>query len=140
MWLPYRVPYRWLPRTTWRNLSHIWYDLTHGPFNVLRWAKVIWFDADFDQTFLLDILEYKFRRMAESFETGKITRGWHNQSRQLRICQTLVHRLQEDNYVENAQIFFGDTRAATFEGIGVQKHDQEYLGQIIGKHLNTWWD
>lgn len=140
MWLPFRVPYRWLLRTCWENVFSIWRDLVGGPINVIRWTKVIWFDADYDHAFLLDILEYKFGRMADNFEKGQVVISWPQKARQLRICQVLCQRLNKDDYLTNAEIAFGSTRAATLEAISVQRHDQALLGRLIGKHLVSWWD
>lgn len=140
MWLPFRTPYRWLPRTTLRNISGIWSDLIGGPVNIIRWTKIIWFDADWDHCFLLDIMEYKFKRMALSFEKNRIITTWPQKYRQLRVCQELCHRLNEDNYMDNAQLVFGQSRAAVLEAIAVQRHDQALLGRLIGKHITSWWD
>ena len=140
MWLPFRIPYRWLPRTIWPNLKHMYYDLVAGPYNLARWFKIIWYDCDWDHSFLLKILAYKFRRMAERQENARVVVSWGRQARQLRICQHLVERLNKDEYWEKAQVVFGNSRAAALQAMSVQKYETEYLGKLIGKHLLTWWD
>jgi hypothetical protein len=137
----FRVPYRWLPRTAWRNIHGILHDLIHGVRNVLRWIPVIWFDIDWDHSALLQILEYKFRRMAEQFERHGMTISTPQIAKQLRICAVLCRRLNEEEYYENAAKAFGyGTKAWSKECSAVQNQDQEMLGRIIGKYLCHWWD
>lgn len=141
MWLPYnRPPYKWRRRGVIDNVRCIFRQVWQGPINVFRWMPIIWFDQDWDHCFLLDILEYKFKRMSESQEHNQIVTSWPLKARQLKICQVLCARLHEDNYMANAQLAFHTSKDAVIEAVAVQKHDQEYLGRIIGKHLVTWWD
>ena len=138
---PWRTPYRWLWRTAWTNISSIWGDLTWGVRNVIRWIPVIWFDADFDHSFLLEIMEYKFRRMAERHERAQVIADWSKVARQLRICALLCRRMSNESYSDNAAAGYGyGTRAWANEWRNVQNQDQEMLGRIIGKHLQEWWD
>lgn len=136
----FSVPYRWLPRTFLSNLSHIWYDLSYGVRNVLRWIPVIWFDRDWDWSYLASIMEYKLRRSARL----ELTVGHHvtskNDGRQMLICAELLKRLQKDEYFKTLNKPFGQSRDRVKLSIKQAKADQALLGKILGKHLTSWWD
>lgn len=135
-----RVPYRWVPRRYWSNLSYLWSDLTQGVANVFRWIPVIWFDRDWDWCHLADVMEYKLRRMAHLEETVGHHVGSKRDAKRMRVCADLLKRLNDDEYWESAVKRFGETpHAAKF----CQQHsenDKRYLGMILGKYLNHWWD
>lgn len=140
MKLPFRVPYRWIPRCWWKNITAIFDDLRYGVYNVIRWIPVIWFDVDWDWSALARVMEYKLRRSAK-LETEH---GHHTTSKKdgkdMLICANLLQRLIEDEYSDRAMKVFSDRRQAYKIAAGVQHHDQYLLGKIIGKHLTHWWD
>lgn len=107
--------------------------------NIIRWIPVIWNDRDWDWDFLAGIMETKLNWMAKSS-----TSWWSGHSdvhgRQMRVCVQLLHRLREDDYVENAFKRFGESKFAYKHAMAQSKEDQRYLGVILGKYLNHWWD
>jgi hypothetical protein len=139
MWLPFRVPYRWIPRCWWKNISFIAYDLWRGPINIFRWAKLIWFDRDFDWVLMARLMEVKLTRMADVFENGRHT-NYKLDARRCRMCAQLLKRLRDDNYFEKAQSIFGQSKYAAEHAKYMQAQDQRYLGMVIGKYLTHWWD
>ena len=137
----YRVPYRWLPRTFFKNVKSVLEDLFWiGPKNLIRWAPVIWLDASFDWSFLAEIMEYKISRMAKVFEKY----GYHDNAknaRRMRICALLLKRLREENYSDNARKAFRyGSKAWADEWQNVEAQDNELLFTIMKKHLREWWD
>jgi hypothetical protein len=136
----FRVPYRWLPSTFWRNIYCIWRDLYIGVYNVFRWIPVIWFDRDWDWVYLADIMEYKLNRMGKTVQDGcHLYRD--RDARRIRMAALLLTRLSADDYGENAsKAFKYGTRPWAREINAVQKQDQEMLGKLIGKYFTHWWD
>lgn len=134
------VPYRWIPRCWWSNISHIIYDLRNGIRNVFRWIPVIWFDSDYDWDFLNTILIYKFERMARCLNNGYHS-GSERDAKHLRICAELCRRMGKDEYADNYNMFGAkiDARWAK-HSIMMSKQDQEMLGKIIGKYYMHWWN
>lgn len=136
----FRVPYRWLPRTFYGNIKWIISDIVDGVKNVIRWTPIIWYDADFDWMYLAQIMEYKLRRMANYEEIY----GHHltslRDAKNQKICANLLKRLNADEYYKNAKIRFRDDLQAARHCEVVQRNDQKYLGMLLGKYLNTWWD
>jgi hypothetical protein len=137
----FRFPYRWRFDTIHKNLGSACYDIRHGIYNILRWTPVIWFDLDCDWTFLNEILEYKFRRMAKSIgDEGHLVRS-ARYGRQLTVCAELCKRMREDKYAENASRTFPDRGTDWAKSIRRSKdQDNRYLGLLIGKYYRHWWD
>lgn len=141
MWLPFRIPYRWdRPRTFCKNVWWIITDIRDGICNVFRWSKVIWFDSDYDWEYLAEVMEYKLRRMSKGFKEHGHHVNADLDAHRMLVCAELLKRLREDEYWQNAQIRFGKSTLAANHSQMVQKNDQKYLGVILGKYLNHWWD
>ncbi len=132
----YRVPYRWLPRTFFTNVSSVLGDLFwYGPKNLIRWAPVIWRDSWSDWSFLAEVMEYKISRMAKMFEKYGCHVNAARDAKRMRICALLLRRLIEDKYSDNAAKGFGyGTRAWSKEQDNVTKQDEELLFTIMKKH------
>lgn len=137
-----RIPYRWLPRTFWKNIKSIAEDLFwYGPRNVIRWLPVIWMDADFDSGYLLDIMKWKLTRLADCLENGQRVDGKRD-ARRVRTAALLCNRLSNDQvYYDNAaKAYKYGSRSWANEITAVGKQDQEMLGRLIGKYITHWWD
>ena len=132
--------YRWLPRTIYPNIKWFLYDIYKGILNVIEWLPIIWKDRHYDWAYLAEIMEYKFRKMAESCEIcGYI--GNKKDIQNLKICAELLYRLREETYhsfrdPEGVRMFMPSFKQE--EQIG--QYYQEYLGQLLGKHLRKWWN
>jgi hypothetical protein len=84
-------------------------------------------------------MESKLRWMAEG------TINWHvkgatRQRKHMLICAELLRRLRDEDYFENAERRFGSCGIAGKFATAQGKADKAYLGLIIGKYLNHWWD
>src|SRR6185312_9557651 len=138
-WLQF--DYRWRWGTVLPNLKSIFYGVECGIHNLIRWFPIVWHDVDFDESTLIEMMEFKCRKMARHHEKYRVFADWKRTARQLRMCELLCKRLREDNYSDNVRKFFTyGTRAWAKEWTALQKQDQEMLGRIIGKHLQSWWD
>lgn len=136
----FRVPYRWLPRTFWTNIHSCWIDIKYGIYNIFRWIPVIWFDADFDWSYLAVVMEYKLRRMSKTLGAGHHLHC-ERDARQTLICAELLKRLQSEDYYENADKVYPDRGTRWAKHISMQeKQDQDYLAMMIRKYLRNWWD
>lgn len=121
-------------------LADHWRDIYYGIRNVLRWTPVIWFDEDFDWACLAEVMEFKLNLMAEEFHSHGHHLNSELDARRCRTCAILLRRLIDDNYWEEAIKRFGESRLAATHSSQVQKNDQRYLGLLLGKYMNHWWD
>jgi hypothetical protein len=125
----FAVPFRWLPRTFFKNISSCIYDIYRGVRNVYRWTPVIWFDIDFDWEPLAEIMEYKLRRMSKCLNNGWSV-GCGKSARETLICAELLKRLREDE-IDWKRLKLHERK---------MRYYNEYFGKIIGKRLRWWWD
>ncbi len=134
------APYLWRYAPI-ANIKHLWWDFTAGVRNVVRWFPVVWRDRDFDYSYLLEVMEFKFRSMADSFEKYSMHVGSEQDVRQLRVCAELCKRLREDEYLEKHWDRSTVARSkATMHRVGeIAAQDQKVLGRMIGRHLRRWW-
>ena len=145
---PY-LPYMWLPRSRVRDIKYALIrlgnkvrffpgDVAIGLRNLIQYLPLIWRHRDWDWCYPAAMLGEMLQSMSKS------TAGWHVMSaertaRQTAICAELLRRLLADDYVENACQFVHGRRVYEIAD-RQQRSDREYLGRMLGKHLNTWWD
>lgn len=143
----WRTPYRWRYKPL-TNIRWIFGDILGGIRNVIRWTPVIWFDADFDWEYLAAIMEYKLRRMSKGFQESQITVGAEKHARQTMVCAALLRRLRDDKYFTEAgynaarrdSLCNKERSRLAKESIEISRNDKRYLGLIMGKFLDHWWD
>lgn len=136
----FRVPYRWLPRTFFSNVRHIYHDLTGGVGNVVCWVPRIWFDRDWDYDGLLEVMEFKLKRMSKCLENGHLLNR-SRYSRQTQIAAHLCKRIRTEPYYETAdKLFKGRDKQWANYISEMKKQDKEMLGKLIGKYIDHWWD
>jgi hypothetical protein len=72
-----------------------------GIKNLIRWLPIIWEDRDWDNYFLLKIIEFKLRNMEKFFRT----KGHHlyaeRDAKKINTCRILCTRITKDNYYDN---------------------------------------
>lgn len=165
-----RFSYKW---TSWygirHNISGAYWDIRNGVRNLIRYAPIIWFDRDWDDHYLLEILQFKFKNMAKAIGDNGHLVGREEYGRQLRVCSELCRRINEDEYLERSfgpfehfgefvPAEYGTYRyeSQTLKGgreVGdremrsyykaadqLKKHDLWLLTTMIRKHLLKWWD
>lgn len=104
---------------------------------MVTYFGIVWQDRDWDQMYLLNLIEFKLRRMAKSQRDGPLVNGPRH-GRQMLICAHLCHRLAEDNYPLPPFMERFTPRSLGRE-ICVQKQDLELLTKIFSKHVLCWW-
>lgn len=132
-------PYRWLPRTIIPNLTSAGYDIWYGITNIFRWIPVIWSDRDYDWAYLAEIMEYKFRRMSKLLKNGHHVLS-ERDSRRTLVCAELLKRLRTESYQYHEVLDIPVIPHNSKRDDMIGKYYQEYLGNLIGKHLRRWWD
>lgn len=133
----------------------ILYDLGYGVRNIFEWMPIVWRDRDWDQNYLLLVLEFKFKRMAKLHkEHGHLQRSEHTAKR-LRVMAELTSRLLKDEFAKedidkqfkyigpkelgkvlNRKAFSRACKKAN----NLRKHHKEYLFKLMEKHLDKLWD
>jgi len=87
-----------MPSTILKNLTHCWYDLRNGVKSLIRWLPIIWFDRDWDWSYLAKLIEVKCTRIAKVMENGYHENG-NLAATQLCEVARLIRRVVQDEYL-----------------------------------------
>jgi hypothetical protein len=86
--------WRWL---VW-DAKHLHRDIAQGFRNLWKWFPIIWKDRDWDDHFIFEVLKFKIKNTAKFTEKKQRFIGWENEVRYMRICETLIDRIQNEYY------------------------------------------
>jgi hypothetical protein len=87
----------------WSEFVHPARRVVYGVRNLFAYLPIIWHDRDWDYSCMLDLWEFKFKRMAHLFEHYGHHVGDKEQARNLRMCAQLCARIRDDEYADIAQ-------------------------------------
>lgn len=130
-------------------ISDAYWNIRIGIRNLIRWTPIIWRDRDFDWDYLARIMERKMTWMADRFESPDCpVSDAKRMGRQVRTCAILLRRLMDDDYFENAGygreawLSASDRKRSrmAYHARDMAEQDKRYLGKLIGKYLDHWWD
>lgn len=94
----------------WQRLKWFWYDkdLRYFPRLFCRWVKKVfqyavflWNDQDYDNHFILRLLQYKIKRTRESMRAANLLENTDRYCRQMRYAEVLIDRILKDNYCQD---------------------------------------
>ncbi len=86
--------YRWFKWDT----KHFHRDVAQGFRNLWKWFPIIWKDRDWDDHFIFEPLKFKIKNTADYFEKKQRFVGWENEVRYMRICVSLIDKIQQEYY------------------------------------------
>ena len=86
--------YRWFK---W-DAKHFPKKVMQGFKNLWKWFPIVWKDRDWDDHFIFEALKFKLKNTADYFEKKQRFVGWEDEVRYIRICETLIERIQNDYY------------------------------------------
>lgn len=136
------TPYRWLPRTFLKNLSHWYWDIRNGLRNLPVFFSAVWWFRSWDYTGLLSLMEVAAREMARCQQHGHLV-GAPKKARQLTVLAELCRRLQEDNYADMHGYREGLTdfelREVFKRSDASAMNDCLYIGRLF-RFVRHWWD
>ena len=100
---------------------------------VIKWAPVIWRDRDWDEHYLVVILQFKLQQMAELHMKHGVTVDRYKTAQEILHAVHLLERTKmEDLDINNG---FDLTKEVELQA----ERRQEALN-YIAKHMNNWWD
>lgn len=136
------TPYRWLPRTFWKNIDHWFWDIRTGIRNLWIFFEAVWWFRSFDSSGLLELMQIATRKMADCQKRGYHV-GADKYARQLTVASELCRRLRADTYFEMSgyrECMTDFEKGVTFKRADeVAKNDAVYLGKLF-RFVQHWWD
>jgi len=71
----------------------------YGIQNLIHWFKIIWKDRDWDYYYFYCIMEFKIQSMYKYYgQKGRLNK---KRLYKLKVCNLLLRKLKEDNYIFN---------------------------------------
>jgi len=86
--------YRWFK---W-DAKHAHRDIAQGFKNLWRWLPIVWKDRDWDDHYIFEVLKFKIKNTSEYTEKKQRFVGWEKEVRYMKICETLIDRIQTEYY------------------------------------------
>lgn len=86
--------WRWL---VW-DAKHLRRDIAQGFRNLWKWLPIIWKDRDWDDHFIFEVLKFKIKNTAKYTEKKQRFVGWEKEVKYMKICETLIDRIQNEYY------------------------------------------
>lgn len=77
-----------------------WFQVKYERIKHLKaWIPFIWKDHDWDFQYLLNVMEFKIRRMRKNFEQCEVHCGTHAKAiKQMIVASELLKRISQDDY------------------------------------------
>jgi hypothetical protein len=152
-----------------RTLPNWWYHFQCGVRNLWAYRRIIWGQREWDYSSLLELMEFKMRRMGTGIRDADIHVGSQRTAKQLLVCAELCRRIRMDEYYGNLtgptdfRSWFTPSEHGTYEwhsetyrnGVKMtdaemrryckmaernRKNDLDYLCRVMSKHFLEWWD
>jgi hypothetical protein len=86
--------WRWL---VW-DAKHLHRDIAQGFRKLWKWFPIIWKDRDWDDHFIFEVLKFKIKNTSKYTEKKQRFVGWEKEVRYMKICETLIDRIQNEYY------------------------------------------
>ena len=137
--------YRRWTKYWWKDKWHTLLDIPYKLKKVAEWLPVIWRQADWDQSYLYELLAYKFERM-ERRSLKSCLANWETQNRDYLICKNLMRRLRANEYIDyglddyTLHPYFKSKRGIIQHESLMQKQDKELFCKLFLRKVDTWWD
>ena len=123
--------------TTWEKIKHrwVWYgceifnfhrfrSFRRGIYNLCIWLPTIWYDRQWDSSYLYRILQLKFKRMEQFYGSEwAVSADAPEMIHQCRICRILCERIIAEDYT------------TPYDDRNKPYHDQFIL--LFKKHLES---
>lgn len=78
---------RYFPNYVIRGIKNLW-----------KWLPLVWKDRDWDDYFILEALKFKLKNTADYFQEKQRFIGWEDEVRYIRICESLIQKIQDEHY------------------------------------------
>ena len=102
-----------------------------GIIRVFKWLPVIWKDRDFDEYYMVEILQFKLQQMAELHMKHGVTVNRYDTAQEL---------LQAIHLLELTKMEDLDGELSVLQQEQLKKDRTQKAFSYIAKNMNGWWD
>lgn len=80
------------------DVRYFFLDLSRRIKNLWRWFPIIWYDKDYDDHFIFEVLKFKIKNTADYTEQRQWFVGYEHEVARMRLCVKLIECVQEEWY------------------------------------------
>lgn len=84
-------------------------NFIRGIKNIKKWYKLVWNDTDFDYGYILDILNFKIKNVADYTEKAKMHENWETDVKYMRLACKLIDKIWGEDSYETEYLKYHET-------------------------------
>ena len=144
-------------RHPWELVSEVYWGVKQGLRKIWEWLPIVWYDRDWDQSFLLEVMAHKLERMAELHRLHGHLMNSGKTARQCAVAGQLCRRMLRDSYIMTYEVDDEDwapelgpwqhrrsgvsfSKKRKFYDEYMAAQDLELLTKMMRRHMRKWWD
>ena len=81
-------------------------DISRGIKNLIKWFPLVWKDADWDHSYIIDALRFKIKNTANYIDRHKRYDGYERDVERMNLCVRLIDKLQNSDYEVEYQDYY----------------------------------
>ena len=144
---------KWHEKIMWKiekildfRAHYLWFK--YGVENCIKFFPLVWKDRDWDYYFLLKLIQFKLKNMANLHEKYGHCVNKDRYIKQMKTAANLIERITSDDgyYVEDCLVFnkkgnyFLTRINGKMRSTLMLQQDIDLLFKIMNKHMLDWWD
>lgn len=150
------------------NLRRLYFNIHYGLRNLIRWLPVIWKDRDWDEEYLMIIMQKKLEQMENLHRNHGHAENSEDVANEIKDCIVALSRAMENDYVAEVRehyiddiermikedlidggkggIVESDINRATMYKFLIKENElrnndlEKVFSKDISKKINRWWD
>lgn len=129
-----------LKRIKWKleNIRIKYWELKNSIKSLWKWIPVVWYDRDYDHTFILKILKHKLTFVYKLHEKNQRYEGWENNVKYMKICIKLIDIINDEKYIYDEMYPYLKNKygESHFRFIPTQSENCENCSELLIEHDN----
>lgn len=109
--------------------------------NLIRWAPIIWNDADWDYYFVYEILKQKLKHVEQFTSKHGSHVNADTDAESLRTAIDMIEKVQLEYHMDK---YLSESKHWENEGMmkAIEDHDKarEELFKYLSDNIERWWD
>lgn len=127
------------------KLENIYYAITNGVPQVIKWFPLIWTIRDWDSFFLLMVMQFQMANMRANIDEYSLHVTKDRDIKTLSICIACVERLlEDDHHSKRDDQVHPDLKFSTDYRFRLATKRMDGIGELLFKtmraHYREWWD
>lgn len=131
----------------WGKIRGYFFSIKYGIENLIKWFPIIWKDRDWDQWYLLHIMQKKLEGMEKLIRVHGNHVSAESDAKEIRICIELIKRINgEDDFSISDSPRFKELyknvspKEAYDYLFKMETYYKDELFNRMRKHITSWWD